>query len=152
MHGAFSITPGITPDMPYKTQSRSLRASVPQSARFCSGNGAYSAPDAMSIISTTTEHVSASTLRVRRYRERRREGVRCLTVEMYEADIAEAIARCLLKSDGDAGNVLDAWYASHLSDVALQWLVDNKVIKPEQRGDAGSILHSISAWLEQADR
>ena len=95
---------------------------------------------------------SPSTLRVRRYRERRREGVRCLTVEMYEADIAEAIARGLLKSDGDAGNVLDAWYASHLSDAALQWLADNKVIKPEQRGDAGSILHSISAWLEQADR
>ena len=106
----------------------------------------------MSIISTTTEHVSASTLRVRRHRERRREGVRCLTVEMYEADIAEATARGLLKSDGDAWNVLDAWYASHLSDAALQWLVDNKVIKPEQRGDAGSILRGISVWLEQADR
>lgn len=106
----------------------------------------------MSIISTTTEHVSASTLRVRRHRERRREGVRCLTVEMYEADIAEATARGLLKSDGDAWNVLDAWYASHLSDAALQWLVDNEVIKPEQRGDAGSILRAISVWLEQADR
>ena len=106
----------------------------------------------MSIIGTTTGHLSARTLRVRRYRERRREGVRCLTVEMYEGDIAEAIARGLLKSDGDEGNVLDAWYASHLSDAALQWLADNKVIKPEQRGDAGSILHSISAWLEQADR
>ena len=83
--------------------------------------------------------------------ERRREGVCCLTVEMYEADIAKATARGLLKSDGDAWNVLDAWYACHLSDAALQWLVDNKVIKPEQRGDAASILHSISAWLEQAD-
>ena len=86
---------------------------------------------------TTAPHpVNPSTLRVRRYRERRREGVCCLTVEMYEADIAEATARGLLKSDGDAWNVLDAWYASHLSDVALQWLVDNKVIEPEQRGDA----------------
>ena len=88
---------------------------------------------------------------MRRHRERRREGVRCLTVEMYEADIAEATARGLLKSDGDAWNVLDAWYACHLSEVALQWLVDNRVIKPEQCGDAASILHSISAWLEQAD-
>ena len=100
----------------------------------------------------STIPVSPGALRVRRYRERRREGIRCLTVEMYEADIAEATARGLLKSDGDAWNVLDAWYASHLSDAALQWLVDNKVIKPEQRGDAASILRSISAWLEQADR
>ena len=103
-------------------------------------------------ITTAPHSVNPSTLRVRRYRERRREGIRCLTVEMYEADIAEAIARGLLKSDGDAWNVLDAWYACHLSDAALQWLVDNKVIEHEQRGDAGSILRSISAWLEQADR
>ena len=101
---------------------------------------------------TTAPHVNPSTLRVRRYRERRREGACCLTVEMYEADIAEATARGLLQSDGDAWNVLDAWYACHLSDVALHWLVDNKVIEPEQRGDAASILRSISAWLEQADR
>ena len=62
------------------------------------------------------------------------------------------ITRGLLKSDGGAWNVLDAWYASHLSDATLKWLVDNIVIKPEQRGDAASILRSISAWLEQADR
>ena len=62
-----------------------------------------------------------STSRVRRYRERRREGVCCLTVEMYEADIREATARGLLKSDGDAWNVLDAWYGCHLigSGIAL---------------------------------
>jgi hypothetical protein len=71
---------------------------------------------------------------------------------MYQADIADATARGLLQSDGDAWNLLDAWYASHLSDAALRWLVNNKVIKPEQRGDAGSILHSISTWLEQAGR
>lgn len=108
----------------------------------------------MNIANTTTapRPVNPSTLRVRRYRERLQEGVCCLTVEMYEADIAKAIARGLLKSDGNAWNVLDAWYASHLSDAALRWLVNNRVIKPEQRGDAASILHSISAWLEQADR
>ena len=96
--------------------------------------------------------VSPGALRVRRHRERRREGVHCLTVEIYEVDIAESTARGLLKSNGDAWNVLDAWYASHLSDPALKWLVDNSVIKPEQRGDAAAILRSISAWLEQADR
>ena len=101
---------------------------------------------------TTEDAVGPSTLRVRRYRERRRDGLRCLTVEMYEADIAEAIARGLLKTDGDAWNVLEAWYACHLSDAALQWLVDNKVIKPAERGDAAAILLSISAWLEQTDR
>ena len=115
---------------------------------------AFPFQDAMSNGNTTTvsHRVNASTLRVRRYRERRREGICCLTVEMCEADIAEATARGLLKTDGDAWNVLDAWYASHLSDAALQWLVNNKVIKPEQQGDARSILDSISAWLEQAGR
>ena len=108
----------------------------------------------MSNSNTTTalEPIKPSTLRVRRYRERRRERIRCLTVEIYEADIADATARGLLKPEGDASNVLDAWYASHLSEPAMQWLVDNKLIKPEERGDAGSILHSISAWLEQAGR
>jgi hypothetical protein len=65
-------------------------------------------------ITIAPNSVNPNTLRVRRYRERRREGVRCLTVEMYEADIAESTARGLLKSDGDAWNVLDAWYACHL--------------------------------------
>jgi hypothetical protein len=54
-------------------------------------------------------------------------------------------ARGLLISDGDAWNVLNAWYAGHLLDAALQFLVNNKVIKSEQRGDAGSILDSISS-------
>ena len=85
---------------------------------------------------------------MRRYRERRRAGVCCLTVEMCEADIAEATARGLLKSGSDAWNVLDAWYACHLSDAALKWLVD----KPDQRADAAAILRRISAWLERVNR
>ena len=32
----------------------------------------------------------------------------------------------------------------HLSDAALEWLVDNKIIEPKQRGDAVAILRSIS--------
>ena len=56
----------------------------------------------------------------------------------------------MLKSDYDDWNVLDAYYADHLSDEALEWLVNNKVIKREQRGDAPAILRSVSNWLEQA--
>jgi hypothetical protein len=55
--------------------------------------------------STAPHSVKPSTLRVRSYRERRRKGVCSLTVEMYEADIEDAIARGLLKPDGDAWNV-----------------------------------------------
>ena len=68
-------------------------------------------------------------MRVRRYRERRREGVCCLTVEMYEAEIAETTARGLLKPGDHAWNVLDAWYASHLSDAALRWAVAQAVMR-----------------------
>ena len=86
---------------------------------------------------TTTPHsVKPSTLRVRRYRERRREGICSLTVEMPKADI-EAIADGGLKPDYDAWDLLDAYYADvvdfyyadHLSDAALEWLIKNKVIK-----------------------
>jgi hypothetical protein len=95
-------------------------------------------------------NVKPSTLRVRRHRERRREGLCCFTIEMSKAGIGEAIARGMLKPDYDPWNVLDAWYADHLSDAALEWLVNNKVITREQRNDAIAILRSISDWLERA--
>jgi len=113
----------------------------------------------MSTANTTTPHsVKPSTLRVRRYRERRREGICSLTVEMPKAVIEEAIADGGLKPDYDAwdlldayyADVLDAYYADHLSDAALEWLIKNKVIKSEQRGDIAAILSSISDWLERA--
>ena len=71
---------------------------------FPSDETAFPFQDTMSNGNTTTvsHRVNPSTLRVRRYRERCRERICCLTVEMHEADIAEAIARGLLKSDGDA--------------------------------------------------
>ncbi len=75
--------------------------------------------------------VNPSTLRVRRHRERRREGLCSLTVEMPKTDIEDAIARGKLKSDHDAWDVLDAYYADHLSDAAFEWLVANKVIEHE---------------------
>ena len=100
--------------------------------------------------STIAPHsVKPSTLRVRRYRERRREGLCCFTIEMSKAGIEDAVARGMLKPDYDAWNVLDAWYADHLSDAALEWLVNNKVITREQRNDAVAILESISDWLER---
>ena len=46
---------------------------------------------------TETRPVRPSTLRVRRHRERRREHLRLLTVEIPEPVIEDAIARGLLK-------------------------------------------------------
>jgi hypothetical protein len=43
--------------------------------------------------------ISASTLRVRRHRERRREGLRLLTLEMPEPAIETAVALGLLKPE-----------------------------------------------------
>ena len=60
----------------------------------------------MSIANTTTPHsVKPSTLRVRRYRERRREGLCSITVEMPKAVIEEVIAGGGLKPDYDAWDV-----------------------------------------------
>ena len=106
-------------------------------------------------IECTAEHraVSASTLRVRRHRERRRERVRLFTVEVPEAVIDEAIARGLLKPEDRASPwvVLQACNAAQLSDVALDWLIKGGVITREQRTDAIAILRSISDWLKRAD-
>ncbi len=93
--------------------------------------------------------VKTSTLRVRRHRERRREGICSFTVEMPKVGIEDAVVRGKLKPDYDAWGVLDAYYADHLSDAALDWLVNNKVIKHEDRNDAGAILRSVSDWLER---
>jgi hypothetical protein len=46
---------------------------------------------------TTTTSPAAE--RMRRYRQRRREGVRVLSVELVEADIDQLVARNLLKEE-----------------------------------------------------
>jgi len=51
---------------------------------------------------TDAARVSPSTLRVRRHRERRREGLRLFTVEVPELRIDEAIARGLLSPEDRA--------------------------------------------------
>ncbi len=95
--------------------------------------------------------ICASTERVRQRRERHRNGLRLMTVAMPEANIEQAISRGLLKPEDRTKPwpVIQACYASLLSETAMQWLVQNGVINGEERGDAATILRRISNWLEQ---
>ena len=45
---------------------------------------------------------SASALRMRRHRERRRDGLRCVTIELRETEVTALIRKGFLKED--AGN------------------------------------------------
>jgi hypothetical protein len=98
-------------------------------------------------------HVSASTLRVRQHRQRRRDGLRLFTVTVPEAFIENAIGRRLLAAEdrGKPWPVIQACYAAQLSDAALERLINDGLIKREQRGDAAAILRGISKWLEHAN-
>jgi hypothetical protein len=51
--------------------------------------------------------------RMRRHRERRREGLRCLTIEIHEEEIDALISRGFLKAEtrNDVNAVLQAFYA-----------------------------------------
>ena len=93
-----------------------------------------------------------STQRVRRYRERRREGLRLLTLEIPKSAIDAAVARDFLKPEDStqAWSVIESVYATQLSDKALNWLTDNAVITTEQRTNVAAILRCISNWVEQA--
>jgi hypothetical protein len=55
---------------------------------------------------------SASALRMRRHRERRRDGLRCMTIELRETEITALIRKGLLKEDvrGDLLAVKTAFY------------------------------------------
>ena len=68
--------------------------------------------------------VNPSTLRVRRHRERRREGLCLFAVEVPEATIEEARARGLLppQERTKAWKVIQSCYAAQLSDAVLDWL------------------------------
>jgi hypothetical protein len=90
--------------------------------------------------------------RVRQYRERRRNGLRLMSVAMPEANVEQAISRGLLKPEDRTKPwpAIQACYASLLSDQAMQWLMRNKVINGEERGNAAVILRRMSNWLEQA--
>ena len=100
---------------------------------------------------TEPHPVRPSTLRVRLHRERRREGLRLLTLEMPETAIDAAIARGLPQARSTlAWSVIDSVYRTQLSDTALNWLTDNAVITTEQRTNPAAILRCISEWLEGA--
>ena len=55
---------------------------------------------------------SAATLRMRRHRERRRDGLRCVTIELRETEIDALIRKSLLKESArnDYRAVLGAFY------------------------------------------
>jgi hypothetical protein len=64
---------------------------------------------------TTTEPAtrSAAAERMRRHRERRRDGRRCLIIELRETEIDALVRMGLLKSEmrNDANAITDALYA-----------------------------------------
>ena len=75
----------------------------------------------MTAIPPTTEPVTgtAAAQRMRRHRQRRRDGLRCLVIELRETEIDELICKGLLKPEtrNDTSAIIDALYA-HL-DQAL---------------------------------
>ena len=55
---------------------------------------------------------SAAAERMRRHRQRRRDGLRCLTIEVYETEVDALIQRGLLKPEtrNDSLAVIEALY------------------------------------------
>ncbi len=107
----------------------------------------------MTIAAEQPRPIGSSTARVRRHRERRRDGLRVFTVTVPETAIEDAVTRGLLAAQNRAElwPVVQSCYAAQLSDAALEWLISRGVIKREQRGDAAATLRGISRWLEQAN-
>jgi hypothetical protein len=56
--------------------------------------------------------ISGAALRMRRHRERRRDGLRCMTIELRETEITALIRKGLLKEDvrSDVRAVKTAFY------------------------------------------
>ena len=65
--------------------------------------------------STTTNAlpISHGAMRMRRHRQRRRDGLRCLNIQLRETEIDTLIRRGLLKSEtrNDANAIIEAFYA-----------------------------------------
>ena len=57
---------------------------------------------------------TAASERMRRHRQRRRDGLRCLVIELRETEIDDLIRKGLLKSE-TRNNAIDALYA-HLDN------------------------------------
>jgi hypothetical protein len=73
----------------------------------------------MTAISSTIEPAicTAAAERMRRHRQRRRDGLRCLIIELRETEIDDLIRKGLLKSEmrNDPSAIIDALYA-HLDN------------------------------------
>jgi hypothetical protein len=86
-------------------------------------------------------------LRYCRYQSNRKapvgDGLRQVTVELPNIVIEEACVRGLLSVDAknNPWSVVQSAYSSLLSDAALDWLIRNGVIAPEQRGSCYSPWH-----------
>jgi hypothetical protein len=69
----------------------------------------------MTAIPPTTEPVTrtAAAQRMRRHRQRRRDGLRCLVIELRETEIDVLIRKGLLKPEtrNDTSAIIDALYA-----------------------------------------
>jgi hypothetical protein len=70
-------------------------------------------------IGTATRTAAAE--RMRRHRQRQRDGLRCLTIELRETEIDTLVCKGLLKSEtrNDTRAIIDALYA-HLEDTLDQ--------------------------------
>ena len=102
---------------------------------------------------TNGDAVKSSTLRVRRFRERRRGGLHRFTVTVPETVIEPALIRGLLAEEDrlQPWRVIESCYAAQLSDAALERLIREGVITRQQRAEAATILRGISRWLEHAN-
>jgi hypothetical protein len=60
----------------------------------------------------TAVPLSQSAERMRRHRQRRRNGLRCLTIELYETEVDALIQRGLLKAEmrNDSFAIIEALY------------------------------------------
>jgi hypothetical protein len=56
---------------------------------------------------------SAAALRMRRHRERRKDGLRCMTIELRETEVGALIRKGLLNNDArnDRSSIKSAFYA-----------------------------------------
>jgi hypothetical protein len=70
---------------------------------------------------TTTAARTAAAERMRRHRQRRRDGLRCLVIELRETEIDTLVCKGLLKSEtrNDTRAIIDALYA-HLENTLDQ--------------------------------
>ena len=55
---------------------------------------------------------SSAALRMRRHRERRRDGLRCMTIELRETEVAELVRKGFLEEDArnDSQALRNAFY------------------------------------------